>query len=148
VVFGIVARFKALSRVGLAEAAQKRVARDIVISCSWGLPATYLGLGDIARARILVDEAIVTCSQNRVRTALVRAHIVSAAIHRADPRSNAAAAAASDLETAEALIEETGAGRFLGLVLEGRGKLREALNLYEKQGAVGHAKRVAQLLAE
>ena len=56
--------------------------------------------------------------------------------------------ATADLDAAEVLIEAMGARRYQGLVLEGRGKLREALALYEELGATGHAKRVAQELAE
>jgi len=107
----------------------------------------------VARARTLADAAIARCRTQKVLVGLARAHIVRAAIGRVD-RPAQTDEIEADLQTAEALVAETGARALTPLILEQRAdlatgeerhnRLREALRLYEEMGATGHAQRLAK----
>ncbi len=128
---------------------------DALVLSSWVLPAAYLGLGEIERARALADEAIEVCRAQRTPVYLCRALLARAAVFRSDLGGDVARAQA-DLDAAERLVEETGARRFLPAILEERARLatdaarerhlREAHRLYTEMGAVGHAARVGREL--
>ena len=136
-----------------ALAEEKSVGGAILLWTSWALPTAYLGMGDVARARTLADAAIARCRTQKVLVGLARAHIVRAAIGRVD-RPAQTDEIEADLQTAEALVAETGARALTPLILEQRAdlatgeerhnRLREALRLYEEMGATGHAQRLAK----
>jgi class 3 adenylate cyclase len=140
-----------------ARGREQTIALDIVCMVSWALPAAYLGLGDIGRARARADAAVELCRAQRARVSLCRAHLARAAVARADPRAQSGHAKA-DLDAAEQLVAETGARALQPLIHEGRAaltagaarerELREAHRLYEEMRATGHAQRIAAMLGD
>jgi tetratricopeptide (TPR) repeat protein len=118
-----------------------RIGLEQIMLASWVVPAELLDRGDVAEARTSVNQCIEELREQSCLVSLARAHLVSAAIHRADSQSSEADADA-DLNIAEELIERTGARRLQGLLFEARGQHGEALQIYEEIGATGHAARM------
>ncbi len=138
-----------------ALAREQTTALDIILLASWALPLAHLGLGDIGRARALADAAVEQCRAQGARVPLCRVHLARAAIAAVDPQAQSGQAEA-DLDAAERLVAETGAGGLLPQDQEGRAalavgaarerSLHEAHRLFTETGARGHAERLAREL--
>ena len=126
------------------------------------LAEAQLGLGEAARARELVEEAIAAASRHEMRIAEVRGQLVRARVLLALDGADAQEQIEAALGRALALVHSTGArsyepqvrverARLAGLLSDASGRqqwLREAHRLFTEMGATGHAERIAMLRTE
>jgi adenylate cyclase len=126
------------------------------------LAEAQLGLGEAARARELVEEAIAIALRMEMRIAETRAQLARARVLLALDGAAAREQVEASLDRALALVRSTGArsyepqihverARLAGVLSDPAGHdewRREAKRLFTELGATGHAERVAALLGQ
>jgi adenylate cyclase len=111
------------------------------------LARAHLALGDQRAARRHAEEAVSVARDQGADVLECAGLLARAQVRRA--AGEPASAVDADLESALALVEETGARTYEPFILEERGRLQkddgllhEALRLYTAIGATGHARRL------
>jgi class 3 adenylate cyclase len=111
------------------------------------LARAHLGQGDIEVAWDIASEAVLVARQQGASVLECLARLIRARVARCADRT--ATGAPADLDVALTLVRQTGAWTYepfireeLGGLRGDDGELREALRLYQKIGAAGHARRL------
>jgi len=123
------------------------------------LAAANLAVGNTARARTLVEEALAFAERGGAWERGARVYLVRAQTLRESEGRAARDEIEATLDRADALIRQKGARAWAPLICEERARLahclddaaaerhlREAHRLYAEMGATGHAERVAKEL--
>jgi class 3 adenylate cyclase/tetratricopeptide (TPR) repeat protein len=144
-------QFRVTRRTGLYAAAAEKA----------DLASAHLALGDLDRARELVEQAQAFATRGGANMRRAHVDLVQARILRAAEGRKARDGIEVLLAQADAGIRDTGAKAWGPFVLEERARLaqamgdaaaaeqqlREALSRFQAQGSLGHAQRLARELA-
>ncbi|HEV8623746.1 MAG TPA: adenylate/guanylate cyclase domain-containing protein [Acidimicrobiia bacterium] len=137
----------------LAEARSRRSGlcfESEILAC---LAEARLAAGEPASAATAAAEAVAVARRQDARVVEGLALLTRARVARATDGGQSQDTVLADLDSAQALVRETGALTYepfireeLGRLRDDEGELREALRLYSAIGATGHARRLGSEL--